>query len=308
VCTLISAPDDDLLPQSLVFLLPDIDEAIRGLGEKRGREFEEAVRDAMKCLDLDTSLTETTEAESDVVVEALHAEAPFFVVVECQAVHEGSQIGVDKVGQIRGNAASYLDTRRQQLFDKYYKLVVGKPEFSNHAKERALPDVGLLSVETLIRLLRLHEKYYLSQNVLQEIFEGTGEIDVDKVNSVVRQYLRRDRYFRRLEIYSLIYAALLKDPFSDRTEQRKKWTPLGQIVAEVVTYGKMFRIRDLTPNEVALLARDLDNPFIRIVESRGSEIRLSTISEETIQNFGPLGEDLVSKIRQNLHKLRTLEL
>lgn len=304
--TLPSAPEY-LIASDQLFAHPNLNEIIANLSLKGGREFEEAVRVAMEYLDLDASLTETTEAESDVIVEALHAETPYFITVECQAVREGKQVGIDKVGQIRGNAASYLDTRRQQLFEEYYKLVVGKPEFSHHAKEKASPDVGLMTVETLTQLLVYHKWYPLSQNVLQKIFSTIGEIDLNKTISVIMQYLRADRHHRRLEIYSLIYAALLRDPFSNETELRKKWTPVDQVVAEVLTYGKMFRIRDLSHAEVVLLIRDLDNPFMRIVESRRYEIRLSTVSQTTIKNFNPLGGLLVLKLRENLEKLRNLK-
>lgn len=299
---------ENLVASNQLFARPNLNEINANLRLKGGREFEEAVRVAMEYLDFEASLTETTEAESDVIVEAPHAETPYFIVVECQAVREGGQVGIDKIGQIRGNAASYLDTRRQQLFEEYYKLVVGKPEFSHHAKEKASPDVCLMTVDTLTRLLVYHKRYQISQNVLQEIFKAVGEIDLNKIGSVIMQYLRTDRYNRRLETYSLIYAALLQDPFSDKIELRKKWTPVDQVVAEVLTYGKIFRIRDLSYNEVALLIRDLDNPFIRIVESRRNEIRLSTISLATIKNFSALGEELVLKIRENLEKLRSLKL
>jgi hypothetical protein len=277
------------------------------MAEKGGRDFEESVCNALKYLDLSASLTQTTEAESDVIAEALHAAAPYFIVIECNAVREGSQVGYDKIGQIRGNSASYLDTRRQTLFENAYKLVVGKPEFSEHAKERATPDVGLISVETLSRLLRLHQRYQLSQDALQEIFSGIGEINVQKVNSIVINHLENERHFRRLGVYSLIYLALIEDPFSE-SKRRKKWTPVNEIVGSVLTYGKLFRIRDLTSSEVAALIRDLDNPFIRIVESRGNEIRLSTLSLDVIENFSPLGEAIVLYIKKNWERIRVLKI
>ncbi len=299
---------DDLLPPRELAEIPDLDEIKQKLRNSRGREFEEVVCDAMNYLDLTASLTETTEAEADVIAEALHAEIEFFIVIECTASRDGAQVGVEKVGQIRGNASTYLDTRRQQLFEAYRKLVIGRPEFSNLAKERAAPDVGLMTADTLVRLLELHNRYQLSQNVLYEIFKEPGEIDEEKVNSIVTDSLRSIQYFRRLNIYSLIYLALLRNPFSDTTERRKKWTSIAQIIAEVITYGKMFRIGDLSTIEVALLIRDLDNPLLRIVESRGNEIRLGTISKEVIQNSSQIGQDLVYSINENFEKLQNIEL
>jgi hypothetical protein len=303
-----SSSANNLLPvANIQSELLNLNEILQDLQEKMGKDFEKSVCEAMKYLDLTASLTQTTEAESDVIVEALHAEAPYFVVIECQAVREGNQVGYDKVGQIRGNAASYLDTRRQTLFENAYKLVVGKPEFSEHAKEKATPDVGLISVVTLSHLMRLHQRFQFSQDVLQEIFSGIGEIDVDKVNSVVIKYLKNENYYRRLSVYSLIYLALIEDPFSE-SKRRKKWTPITEVVGSVLTYSKLFRIRDLTTFEIRAFIRDLDNPFIRIIESRESEIRLSTLSLDVIKNFSPLGESIVSIIKRYWEKLRIMEI
>lgn len=299
--------ENNLIPKNVTSKFPDLEKTILDLHEKAGRDFEKSVCDAMKYLDLSASLTQTTEAESDVIAEALHAETPYFIAIECQAVREGGQVGYEKLGQIRGNAASYLDTRRQTLFENAYKLVVGKPEFSEHAKERATPDVGLLSVETLSRLMRLHQRFQLTQDALQEIFSGIGEIDPQKVDFEVIKHLRNENYYRKLYVYSLIFLSLIEDPFSE-SKRRKKWIPLNEIVGSVLTYGKLFRIRDLTAFEIGELIRDLDNPFIRIIESRGNEIRLSTLSLDFIENFNPLGEVIVFSIKHNWERLQALKI
>lgn len=287
--------------------LPDIVEIINNLNEKMGREFEISVCDAINYLDVSASLTETTEAESDVIAEALNAEAPFFVVIECQAVRDGNQVGYEKIGQIRGNAASYLDTRRQKLFENAYKLVIGKPEFSTHAKGRSNPDVGLLSVEALSHLMKLHQTYQLSQDVLQEVFNRIGEIDVDAINSIVANHLKNENYFRKLKIYSLIYLALIEDPFSE-SEKRKKWTPANEVIGSVLTCCKLFRIRDVSALEIKSLILDLDNPFIRIIERKGIEIRLSTLSLDFIESFSPLGTQIVHTIKHYWEKLRATKI
>ena len=300
-------PGNNLILQHVLAELPNLDKTIQDLNEQAGTNFEESVCNAIKYLDLSASLTETTEAESDVIAEALHAASPYFIVIECNAVREGNQVGYDKIGQIRGNATSYLDARRQKFFENAYKLVVGKPEFSKPAKERATPDVGLISVETLSQLLRLHQRYQLSQDVLQEIFSGIGEIDTQQVNSVVMKHLENENYYRRLGVYSLIYLALIEDPFSE-SKSRKKWTPLNEVVGSVLIYSNLFRFHDLTSHEVMALIRDLDNPFIRILESRKNEIRLSTLSLDVIENFNPLGEAIVSNIKEYWKKLRALKI
>lgn len=292
----------------LILRSPPLENIIQDLQSRGGREFEKSVCDALNFLDLEAFLTTSTEAESDVVAEALHAEIPYFIVVECQAVREGSQVGVDKLGQIRGNSPSYLDTRRQQLFKTGYKLIVGKPEFSDHAKEKALPDVALMSVDTLIVLLKSHERYRFSQNELHNIFRRVGEIKIDDVAKLTTQCFAERQYFRKLSIYSLIYVALLENPYSTKLEKRKGWSSLKEIVGEVLAYGKLFRIGGLTSDEVIQRVRDLDNPFLRIVEMKGEEVRLSTVSKSVVEEFSPFGKALVSEIKEKLHKLRGLKV
>ena len=285
-----------------------LEKIIQDLKNSRGRNFENAVCDALNFLDFEASLTASTEAESDVVAEALHAEIPYFIVVECQAVHEGSQVGVDKLGQIRGNASSYLDTRRQQLFEKGYKLIVGKPEFSDHARERALPDVALIKVHTLIILLRFYRRYRFTLNELHKVFQKVGEIKPVDIGRFTAEFFAERQYIRKLSIYSLIYVALLENPFSTKFEKRKGWSSLKEVVGEVLAYGKLFRIGGLTSDEVIQHIRDLDNPFLTIVEMKGEEARLSTVSKSVVEDFSPFGKALISDVNEKLHKLRALKV
>jgi len=287
---------------------PPLENIIQDLLSNRGEEFESSVCNALNFLDFEASLTTSTEAESDVVAEALHAEIPYFIVVECQAVREGSQVGVDKLGQIRGNSPSYLDTRRQQLFEKGYKLIVGKPEFSDHAKERALPDVALMSVDTLIVILKIHKRHQFSQNDLHNVFQRVGEIRNADIANIMAQCLTEKQYARKLSIYSLIYAALLQNPYSTKLEKRKRWSSLKEVVGEVLAYGKLFRIGGLTSGEAIERIRDLDNPFLRIIEMKEEKVRLSTVSKSVVEEFSPFGEALVSDIDEKLHKLRGLKV
>lgn len=291
-----------------VLKLPALKNLIQDITEKGGREFEKAVCDAFNFLDFKSSLTETTEAESDVIAEAHYAEIPYFIVIECQASREGNQVGVDKLGQIRGNSPGYLDTRRQRLFEKGYKLIVGKPEFSNHARNRAKPDVGLITADVLINLLKAHNRYRFSQNELQEIFGKVGETDETHLALLITNFLSDRQYGRRLRLYSLIYIALLRNPYSDKLERRKGWTSIDQIVGEVIAYGKLFRMRDLTGDEIIHLVRDLDNPFLKIVELGRTKARLSSVSKSVIENSSYFGKDLVAEINENLEKLRSLQV
>lgn len=292
----------------LIFRPPPRENIIQDLQSLGGREFEKSVCDALNFLDLEAFLTASTEAESDIVAEALHAEIPFFIVVECQAVHEGSQVGVDKLGQIRGNASSYLDTRRQQLFKIGYKLIVGKPRFSNHAREKAPPDVTLMSVDTLILLLKLHSMYQFSQNELHNVFKRVGEIAKSDISGFTTHCFAERQYTRKLSIYSLIYVALLENPYSVKLEKRKGWSSRREVVGEVLAYGKLFKIGGLTGDEVIQRIRDLDNPFLRIVEMKEENVRLSTISKSVVKEFSSFGKALVRHIDERLLRLRKLEV
>jgi hypothetical protein len=299
---------EDATKIHLTFIRPKLETVIGDLTAKRDRDFEIAVCVAMDYLDLNSKLTATTEAESDVIAEAISAEVPYFLVIECQAVREGNQVGYDKIGQIRGNAPSYLDARRQQLFKTYYKIIVGKPNFSDNAKTRAEPDVGLLGIDALVRLVQMHEQYFLSLNVLQRIFSRIGLIDTNFVDSIIRSYLYAEGYFRRLKIYSLVYAALLENPLSDKSERRKSWTSVDQVIGEVLVYGRIFRLPELNGSEVGNSIRDLDNPFFRMVEFKANQVRLSTVSIEALQNFSRFGQDLEKEIWETLGTLRNLKV
>lgn len=305
---MLSSASEETPEIRLISRPPPLENIIQALRNSRGREFENAVCNALNFLDLETSLTVSTEAESDVIAEALHAEIPYFVVVECQAVREGSQVGVDKIGQIRGNASSYLDTRRQQLFKNSYKLIVGKPEFSDHAEKRAHPNVALITAETLIVLLHFHRRHRFSLNELHRIFQRSGEIKPPDIGRFISHCFAERQYVRKLSIYSLIYIALLENPYSTKLEKRKGWSSLKEIVGKILAYGDLFRIGGLTGDEVIQRIRDLDNPFLRIVEMKGEEARLSTVSKSVVEEFSPFGKALVSEIEQKLHKLRGLKV
>jgi len=100
----------------------------------------------------------------------------------------------------------------------------------------------------------------------------------------------------------------LENPYSAKLEERKGWSQLEEIIGEVLAYGKLFRIRGLSSDEIIQRVRDLDNPFLEIVEMKGKEIRLSTVSKSVVEEFSPFGKALVSEIREKLHKLRELKV
>jgi hypothetical protein len=292
--------------------LPTFPELSRSLVTAAGREFEEAVHKAFNFLDFDASLTHSTQAESDVIAEAYYAERPYFIVVECQAVRPENQIGYEKVGQIRGNAETYyLDTRRQRLFQTLHKLIVGRPAFSADARSRSLPDVGLMTSVTLLQLLMHHKQLCYSQDELKEIFEIAGEISTSHVVAFRQRILARRQHERKLQIYSLIYLAMLDDPFSDNFERRRHWVTSDIVIGSAQIYGRIFGLPNLSEQEVRDAMRDLDNPFINILKRRlnsqnQQEVRLSTTSRAMIYASSEFGKMLSLKINADIIRLRTL--
>jgi len=279
---------------------------------EEGRNFERAVCAAFNFMDFDASLTRSTQAESDVIAEAYFAEKPYFIVIECQAVRPQNRVGVNKVGQIRGNAEAYsLDPRRQQLFETSHKLIVGRPAFSDDARRRALPDVGLITVNNLIQLIRFHKQLSYSQDELKEVLGISGEITSEHINAFHQKILGQRQHNRKLDIYSLIYIALLEDPLSDNLERRKNWVSSDIVIGTVLAYGSLFRIPNLSEEEVANAMRDLDNPFLNVlkrkIDSQGQvQVKLSTISRAMIQKSSEYGNMLSNKIATNITKLRAL--
>jgi hypothetical protein len=292
--------------------LPQLGEILKNLLHTDGKEFEKTVRTAFNFLDFDASLTESTQSEADVIAEAYYAENPYFIVIECQAVLSHNQVGVDKVGQIRGSAEAYsLDPRRQQLFRTSHKLIVGRPEFSPDARKRSHPDVGLITATHLGRLLISHRSHLYSQDELKEVLCISGEITDAQIDSFQQRILGKIQYPRKLDIYSLIYLGLLEDPISDNLEKRKDWVSMDNLIGVVLTYGSLFRIPNLSKEEIAEGVRDLDNPFLSVLRRRINvqsqvEVRLSSISRPIIQTSSQFGKELSIRIGFFIDKLRTI--
>lgn len=278
-------------------------ELTHNLETSDGLDFENAVAEAFNFLGLKAQVIPETNAESDVIIEAAYSEHPYYVVVECCAVAAHNQVPYDKLGQIRGNFTKYMDERRQRLFKTAYKLIVGRPEFSNQAKTNSEPDVGLLKVSVLTEALQQHTRYHFSQDELERIFKVIGEIRSDHLlNSLVQTYLRR------LNIYALVYISLLEDPYSARSDARKPYTPMEQIVGEIKAYAKLLKIPALSDNEVNIAIRDLFNPFLKFVDIRESDLRLASLPTQTVETTGgQLGHELIVKIQEYLGKLRQMQ-
>ena len=79
----------------------------------------------------------------------------------------------------------------------------------------------------------------------------------------------------------------------------------------MLAYGSLFRIPNLSKEEVADAMRDLDNPFLQILRRRINEhgqveVRLSTISRAVVQTSSEFGKMLSNKIATNIRRLRIL--
>ena len=277
---------------------PDVESIVQDLFHKEGSDYEKAVCGAFSFLGLSAGVTTTTEAESDVIAEAKLAENPYYIVIECQAVAANNEVGYQKLGQIRGNASSYADSRRQQIFKNGYKLIVGKPKFSSNCRERSDPDVGLITAGNLAGLLRDHEVYRFSQSQLQSIFRIVREIEKKHILDFVSSFERRT------DLYALIYISLLEDPYDEKAEKWKAWTPIERIMEGTMTYARLLGVRDVTDNELKVLIRDLDNPFFHIIELQSTNGRLCASDFESSSPFGEVLGDRISFYKGELRNAR----
>jgi hypothetical protein len=272
--------------------VPDVSlEDTKGkLVSARGIDFERAVRDAIELLWLNGIHESGEEATSDVVAEAQQAVNPYFAVIECNAVDEASEVGYEKLGQLRGNFQSYMDSRRQTLFKRAYKILVGKPRFSQNTKDRSVPDVCLLSVEILVELLNLHAKYHFAQDEIETVFKAIGEIGSEHLKNLVEWHRKK------LAICALVVISLLDDYALDR-ERRKPFTQQMQVVGSVLAYAKLLRIEGVSEAEVFDALRDMSGPFFRLISINGAEVRLASVPLNRMPELAqPLGMELKTLI------------
>lgn len=164
----------------------DLPHIINDLRTARGLLFEEAVSNAFNYLGFDSERIEVTEAESDVIVKSPYSLKPYFIVIECEAVNAGNQVSYTKLGQLRGNFGKYA--MRYPNFSSSYKLLLGKPVFSDHAKENANEDVSLLLVDDLISLLNLHAIFRFNQDELESLLQNGGENSPSQIKKMYILY------------------------------------------------------------------------------------------------------------------------
>ncbi len=282
--------------------MPILTELLQSLDTSTGRDFEKAVANAFLMLNLDAKVIDETQAESDVIVEAKYAEYPYYIVIECCAVEPQNQVPYTKLGQIRGNFTKYVDERRQRIFNNAYKLIVGRPEFSDDTKKRSLPDVGLLNINVLKQMLEKNSKYHFSQDELERILFLKGEIkDSHFVNNLSQPFVRK------LTLYSLLLISLLESPFPSKNDTRKPFTEMEQIVGEVKTFAVLLRISSTTDEEIRSAIRDLCSPFPALIVTRDSSIRLASHPIEMLNSLGGIWVDLIQEITSYLEVFKQMQ-
>lgn len=280
--------------------MPSLTEISEGLQTATGLYFNTWIAHAFDYLFFRTEVIEETEAESDVIAEALLADEPYYIVIEGQAVLDHNQVGYNKVGQLRGNFHKYLDQRRQMIFENAYKLVVGRPVFSANAKQRSKPDSVLITAENLIHLLEQHEKFRFSQDDLEVLFRrdnvsAYGEID----GSIISRYLT-NVFNRRINASSLVLSSL------EAGNTIHDWTPTQQILGICQAYRRFLRV-NIEDQEILDAITDMQSSLVRIVKKRDDEIKLQSVPIGTIINLIPCGEKILERLDEYSRKLEELE-
>lgn len=275
-------------------------EIVDGLLTERGLAFNKWIAKALNFLFLEAKVIEKTQSESDVIAEALLAEEPYYIVVEGQAVLEHNEVGYDKLGQIRGSFPSYMDERRQKIFKNAYKLVVGRPRFSKDARNRAEPDVVLISVEKIVQLLKFHEKYRFSQDDLEILFRRDDKIAWGEIDTNILSKFMRNPFQRRIEMGALVLLCL------GANREKREWMPIQQVVGIAKAYGRFLKIR-VVDEEVMNTITDLQSTLLRLIERQADKIRLQSFPMESISSLVPSGTELFDCINNFSKRLKSLE-
>jgi len=262
--------------------LEDVIQRLKAVGGRP--DFENAVADAFGFLDLQVEIIPDTQAESDLIVKAPLPQNPYFVIIECSAVRVGEFVGYQKLGQIRGNAPKYFRQYGKEL-PSYYKMIVGRPAFSEDAKQHASGDVVLLTVDSLITILESHSLFQFSQDELRLIFETKGEVNVDRIKELNNPYLKN------LRTYGLVFMGLLEEPTSNPDKRKKEWVHIHNLVGSAATLGWFLEVNDVTQADIVRAVGELCSPLRRIMEiSQDERLRLTSIPfEVVIEKMGRQG-------------------
>jgi hypothetical protein len=254
-----------------------LEDIIQRLKVDGGRpDFENAVADAFNFLSFQVEIIPDTQAESDLIVKAYLPQNPYFVIVECSAVREGSFVSYQKLGQIRGNAPKYFLQYGKEL-PSYYKIIVGRPAFSGDTKKHALNDVVLLTVNILIKLLESHNIYQFSQDELRIVFETKGEVDEERIAELTKPYLKN------LKTCALVMMGLLIEPTRNPDQRRKEWLDINQLVGRVDILSWFLDVDGITPTDAIRAINELSSPLKSIIQlSENEKLRLTSIPFEVV--------------------------
>jgi len=262
-----------------------LEDIAQRLKTESGRpNFEDAVADAFTLLDLKVETIAETQAESDLIIKAFLPQKPYFVIVECRAVREGEFVSYQKLGQIRGNAPKYFRQYGKEL-PSYYKMIVGRPAFSEDTKRHALEDVALLTTDALIGILEYHSIFQFSQDELRLIFETKGEVGEKQMNELV------DPCLKSLKICSLIFLALLEEPASNPDKRKVEWVSVQHLVGAVSNLGWYLNVGELADSDIVNALTELSSPLKRITQvSQDGKVKLTSVPfEVVIEKMGRQG-------------------
>lgn len=289
----------------MMSLSSSLAEIVNGLETSNGVTFNEWVAKSFEYLFFNAEVIEDTQSESDVIAEALFAQEPYFVVIEAQAVLDHNEVGYDKLGQLRGNFPSYMDERRQKIFENAYKLVVGRPKFSRDARKRATPDVVLISVKTLKVLLELHTKYRFSQDDIELLFKKDTDLVWGEIDERLLTRIFTNPFRRKVELNALVMLCL------GGSSLKREWIPIEQVVGLAKGYGRFLSLSPIRDNEIKTAINDLQSSLIRLIATRTHEnvdqMRLQSIPLESINALLPCGRELHDQIITFSEQLKKLE-
>ena len=280
-------------------MTPSLDPIVEKLKTRGGRGFTRAVLDAFKFLGFeveDIEETQGTQAQSDLIVKAPLATNPYFTVIECTAVREGSEVGYQKLYQLGSNFPRYLIKYSKHYPSASYKMLVGRPSFSPDTKNLA-KDETLLTADTLISLLKAHEEFCLSQDEFENIFQQKGEISVDNIRELIIPYMAKGM------IYAWIYLSLLEDPTDKSIRRKRVTTNAEQVVAIAKHWAWLFKGVKVPDIVIKDAIRDLSSPVLRVLLVDGENLILSSLPfTKIIENMGDLGKYFETRLMEFINK------
>jgi hypothetical protein len=285
-------------------LAPTTNAVIKRLKTQNGRDFTIAVLDAFEHLGFeveDIEETQGTQAHSDLIVKSHLATNPYFAVLECTAVRQGSQIGYTKLYQLGSNFPRYLTKYGKHHPFASYKMLVGRPEFSSDTKKLA-KDTVLMTTKILIRLLEAQEEVHLSQDELEKVFQQTGEITDEDLFQLFAPYTIK------AVVYGYMFLSLLEDPTDKSIRRKKEWTNIERLIAMTKHWGWLLDDFKVSEAMITEAINELSSDVVRALLIDRQKIMLSSLPfKKIVQNMGDLGEMFERFLMTNIDKAAKLK-